>query len=363
MKILTYILIGILLMSVPLASAQEELEIAEAAAPDSVFATEGVAPDSVFYGLDKALDQIGLILTRDKSKKAEKGLKIAQERLQEARSMAENNKLEHALKAQEQHQKALEKVEAAIDELETDNDLEKIKEELSNIVRVQNQVESHYQKVTEVKDTILERQRERMTAEQIAKLEEVFDKIKEKAKLTELKTTEKKTKTKVKYKGLTGLSSEEIEGEVEKIEVEQGLAKGRAERAVKERQNAKASLEQLRNKIVIHKKAGIDIAGIQTMIAEAEEKLESSKGIGHIEARNIAEEVKDFGNEVSKIAQQLSIAKQGGNFEGVKAQLQEVIKNRQQIHMQEIKEIQERHNISKQDRITVPIGDGPSRNN
>ena len=49
----------------------------------------GVTPDSFLWGLDKALDQLTILLTFDEGKKARKGLEIAQERLLEVKEMVE----------------------------------------------------------------------------------------------------------------------------------------------------------------------------------------------------------------------------------------------------------------------------------
>lgn len=141
----------------------------------------GITPDSLFYGLDKAMDRISLALTFNKAKKAEKGLKIAQERLMEVKQMIEENKFEHAAKAQEEHGKAMEAAENALGKVKDPEDVEQLK----------NQVQSHYEKVVQVKNAIMERQRERMNEEQIAQMEEVFGKIMTKAQEMETKIIQK----------------------------------------------------------------------------------------------------------------------------------------------------------------------------
>ncbi len=171
MKKLFTILVIVMLM-VPFVVAQEEVD-------------PGVTPDSLFYGLDKAMDRISLALTFNKAAKAEKGLKIAEERLMEAKQMFEENKGDKAEKAQEQHERTLQIVEKAAAQVQNQEESEEI----------QNKIMSHYEKVVQVKTQILDRQRERMTEEQIAKLEEVFGNIIEKAQAMEEKGETKRNET------------------------------------------------------------------------------------------------------------------------------------------------------------------------
>ncbi|NOQ55545.1 MAG: hypothetical protein GQ477_01930, partial [Nanohaloarchaea archaeon] len=67
----------------------------------------GITPDSPFYGLDVAMDNIGLMLTFNKAKKAEKKLKIANERLKEAKMMGLGNNLGAMEKAKARHDEML----------------------------------------------------------------------------------------------------------------------------------------------------------------------------------------------------------------------------------------------------------------
>ncbi|MEK6949821.1 MAG: DUF5667 domain-containing protein, partial [Nanoarchaeota archaeon] len=69
MKKLIAILVALLLL--PIAYAQQPAQDA------------GITPDSFLWGLDKALDQLALLLTFDEGEKAKKGLEIARERLLE----------------------------------------------------------------------------------------------------------------------------------------------------------------------------------------------------------------------------------------------------------------------------------------
>jgi hypothetical protein len=56
----------------------------------------GITPDSPLYGLDKAIERIGLALTFNKAEKVEKRLQIASERLGELKEMTIKGKTEYS---------------------------------------------------------------------------------------------------------------------------------------------------------------------------------------------------------------------------------------------------------------------------
>jgi hypothetical protein len=67
-------------------------------------------PGSATYGLDRAMETVSLALTFDRESKAEKRLAIAEERLSEARELAERNQTEKAEKALKSYAVQMEKV-------------------------------------------------------------------------------------------------------------------------------------------------------------------------------------------------------------------------------------------------------------
>jgi len=71
----------------------------------------GITPDSPFYGIDVAMDNIGLMFTFNKEKRAEKKLQIADERLKEANMMAAANNIEAMEKAMANHENMLQSAE------------------------------------------------------------------------------------------------------------------------------------------------------------------------------------------------------------------------------------------------------------
>ncbi|MFB6145460.1 MAG: DUF5667 domain-containing protein [Candidatus Nanohaloarchaea archaeon] len=67
----------------------------------------GVMPGSAFYGLDTALDHISLTLTFDPEKKAELHMRIARERLSEAKTLADRNDSRDASEALERFRSSM----------------------------------------------------------------------------------------------------------------------------------------------------------------------------------------------------------------------------------------------------------------
>ena len=81
----------------------------------------GITPDSFLWGLDKALDNLNLLLTFNPAEKARKGIEIARERLEEVKVMAEKNKIESAEKAKDEELKILSKVKNNISDIKEKN--------------------------------------------------------------------------------------------------------------------------------------------------------------------------------------------------------------------------------------------------
>jgi hypothetical protein len=285
----------------------------------------GVTPDSPMYGFDKAIDGLSLAFTFGNANKAEKGIKIAQERLMEAQEMADKDKPEQAERAREEHQKAIEKAEQELDKLKEGNDVKQSKSAIEKVAKIQEKIESHYQKVSEVKDAVLERMRDRKTPEQFAKMEEIFNKIKTKALEMETKTDAKKEKVKEKYKLNSGKTDAEVEYDENNINAEVGLTNGREERAQREIKNAEEAITKAKAKLKAEKDKGSDISDFEEELDDIAQQIKTANkakdNSDNKNARNIAEKIKEYGNEVSVIATKLGEARIAGNFNEVKAQL------------------------------------------
>lgn len=331
----------LLLLSLPAASAQPDNN-AKGARINTTADTEvaaGITPDSPLYFLSTALARLGLALTFDKAAKAEKGLSIALKRLLEVQAMAEAGKPEKAEKAEREYDKALDAATKAAEGIESNGDFAAARKALERISYLQNQTESHYEKVTEVKDGILQRQGLRMSPEKIAKLQQVFSKIEYKARQLEIKLDSKKDKVKAKQKALANLTSEEVNALEKEIDEKTGLAKGRYERAEKEIGRAKAAIELAKERTRATKAKGINVAEIEDLLDEADRqaaRLRASQAINNKSAQYHAEQLADFGNEVSALATLLGKAKKEGEFREVFNKMKETIRER---HIESLEDV------------------------
>lgn len=210
MKRIVVILLTILIL--PIVNAQQTTQPAEDA---------GVTPDSFLWGLDKALDNLNLFLTFDKGEKAKQGLEIARERLLEVREMVEENKLEAAEKAKDEHGNLLNKVIESVKVLEKDNSTEQIEDE----IEIEKELKEHEDDVEEVNTELKIKIKIEgaITEEQKALINSLLDSLKDQTGEVKIEIKNKKDKTKIKLKQETGKSEEEIENEVEDLEEEIGL--------------------------------------------------------------------------------------------------------------------------------------------
>lgn len=190
-------------------------------ADHAVTENPGITPDSFIWGLDRALENIALLLTFDKGKKAEKGLEIARERLLEVKVMIEENKLSDAENAQEEHRKTLIKVKNSIKNLEKDNSTEELEKELE-IEKVLEEHEDNVEKINtglKVKIKI----EGAITEEQKTLINSILDSLTKQTGEVKIEIKNKKDKIKIKIKQETGKSDDEIENEIKDLEEKIGL--------------------------------------------------------------------------------------------------------------------------------------------
>ena len=200
MKRVVVILLMILIL--PIVNAQQTPQSAEDA---------GVMPDSFLWGLDKALDQLNLLLTFDKGEKAKKGIEIARERLLEVKEMVNENKLEAAEKAKEEHGKTLVKVKQSVKEIEENNSTQEIKE----VIEIEKELEEHDEGIEEVNTELKVKIKIEgtITEEQKTVINSILDSLKGQTGEVEIEIKNKKDKTKIRIKQETGKSDDEIEDE------------------------------------------------------------------------------------------------------------------------------------------------------
>ncbi len=352
-KLIGFLMAVLLALSLPLVVAEENgTEEKENREKDEA----GITPDSLFYGLDRALERINLALTFNKAAKTEKGLKIARERLIEAKKMAEEGKIEETEKAQRGYEEIINKTQRTIEGLESDSKAEKIRESMRIMAELQNRTESHYEQVSEIKDFILERQREIMNEEQINQLQAIFEKIKEKANEMEGKTELKRDHIRFKYMALLNKTEEEVTEEETEIEKDIGLVKARKERAEREILRAEKAVGEAIKKMKEKEAEGINLTEIKAQLNNTKEQLKETEKLKETkskEAQKIAEEIKDFGKEISSLAISFEAAKKEGELEKGLTEMKERIREMHQMRLEHLEVVLEKvseetkHDIEK----------------
>lgn len=96
----------------------------------------GITPDNFLYYLDVAMDNLALAATFNTDDKINKSLEIAEERLAEAKAMAEKGDYESMEKAEVEHEKALSQLKGEVDGLQNSDPEKAIEEKLKVEVRV-----------------------------------------------------------------------------------------------------------------------------------------------------------------------------------------------------------------------------------
>ena len=271
-KIIFAILLTILLS--PIANAQQ-----------TTINNPGITPDSFFWGLDKALDQLNLLLTTDDTGKARKGLEIAEERLAEIRTMIEENKLEAANKAKEEHGKNLLKIKKNIEVIEEDDSLEEIKD----IVEIERELEEHGDNVEEIFGELkvkIEIEGE-ITQEQKELINSILNSLEDQTGEVEIEIKNKKNKIKIEIERETGKSEEEIEIEIEDIEKERGIKK--QEKASEEIEEAKEEFDEFLEEVK-EKNIGVSQDLINQFNSLIEQATNEFNQGNFIEARKLAKQ-------------------------------------------------------------------------
>ena len=296
MKLHTIFIISLLLFSAP-ALAQED-------------ADAGVTPDSILWGIDVALEKIGLALTFDNKARAEKGLNIAEERLQEIKVMATEKKIKAMAKAESEHGKIITKIKEDIEKVEVDDPTEEVK----TVIKLEQKIGSHEANMEEVRQNIDIKIRGELTEEQQALIDTLLSNLENQTGELKIKIINKKDKTKIKIKVKTGKSEVEIEQEVEGYEEEVGLTRDRSVWAQKAIDHAEEKIAKAEEKIAEKIADGLNATVAEDFLAQAKDTLAQAKdtlnAMGYREARKLAQ-------EAGKLAMH---AKRGKSFEKIKVE-------------------------------------------
>lgn len=298
----------------------------------------GVTPDSFLWGLDKALDNLNLLLTFNPADKARKGIEIARERLEEVKAMAEENKLEAAAKGKDEQVKILSKVKKSISDIKDGNATKQIEEE----IEIEKELEEHEDEIEEVSNNLKIRIEIKggLNEQQKALLDSILSSLENKAGEIKVEIKNKKDKTKIRIKQESGKAEKEIEEEIEDIEEEIGLAEIKREKVEEEIEDTKEELSEL------------------------EKELEEHKGEGHVANETpILTLIANANGKLSKAYNALSNDDLGEAFGQVNA-AQQLIKNAERIlekSVEKFEEKEEEHEMEEEREIKVEIKDGEAK--
>jgi tetratricopeptide (TPR) repeat protein len=250
--------------------------------------TTGTTPDSFWYGLDVALDNLNLALSSN-NKRAEKSLDVARERLLEVRQMINENKIEHSLRAQERHKKALLKVESIIEGLDIENSTEEIELE----IELEKEIEEHKKEIEKTKEELKLKMKVEgeISNETQALIDSIIANMENSTAKIKIKIDEEKGKTKIKIKQETGRSEIEIEQEIEDLEEEKGLSGFKMENAEEMLEKANDKWMDLEEKATKHNQS-IPDKGVFNDLLELGNQLYSEEN--YEKAKDYYEEAKDY---------------------------------------------------------------------
>lgn len=333
MKSKVLALLLLLLASMLFATAQAATNVG-LTGDELVTGSGGFTPDSFLWGLDVALDNIFLALTFDPTARAEAGLRVAEERLLEAKTMALQGKSEEAKAAIQEHTNIMRGVEDSISQIPVASP-EQAKNALKKTIEIKNKLEDLELKADIVIDKVKESLLLKTPEQARVPLQNAFAKVKENISRANTNLDTKRDNSKASFRALLGKTEQEAEAEEKELEEEVGLTEARKNR-VKTRVNRtkeilSRALERLREE------APDKVKEIQARISEAEMVLDeaSSKDISEsYEAiKEATESYKDFGIEISTIAQGLKTGE---------ATVQELVDAATSIHSEVLSDISEK---------------------
>lgn len=229
----------------------------------------GVNPDSALHVFDRMFDSIGLALTFDKEKKADRALHIAQERLAETEEMIADGKLAAAQVSQSGHDKALETVRSSVRSLsrgDSDAALEKeieLEAELEKHEKVIEQVRDGLRVKLEVKGNVAE--------SQLSLVDSLMNLLQNQTGRVKAEIQGEKNSIKVRIRSDGGRSEVEIEQKVNELEERAGLPELRKEKASDQIRDATEELAEAKAKAAVTNMT--NTTAVSELISLAEQKL------------------------------------------------------------------------------------------
>ncbi len=260
----------------------------------SVFATAGVfaqgdsdaLDDSVVLsedearvpsGLGRALERLDLLLTFDKSAKAEKGLEHARRRLLEVRTLVEQKKFDQAERARARYGESLERVNLRLEEVRDDENPEA---ELERKLRIERRLAEHEDLVERLEAEFELRVNGNLTDEQREAIDNLMEAFRNETGKVRLKFESEKDKVRVKLKAKLERSDEEIEDLLEEKEREFNVTAGymgASERAIARASELISRAEERLNEAKTSNATRINLERAEKLLSESKSLLEEAK--------------------------------------------------------------------------------------
>jgi hypothetical protein len=306
----------------------------------------GTGPDSPFYGFDVLFDDLSLMFTADPEARAELALKIAEERMLEAKTAAMNGKVEHYRFALREHKKQLGNAEEAVEGVEIDGTTERARNALRIAIKVKNAVEDQEMK-TEVIKAKIKARLDGLTEEEKQAVLDEMDALREEIGDLRVKIKDKGENAKTNLRARTGQTEEEVDAEEDTLEEETGLRDGRKLRLEVKIRTAKKALEEA---WVEAEASGEETGNLEneiTEVAQVMNDLETEDGDEEYEALvETLEEYKNFGARIRALAHGLRTG------DSTVEELREAARS---IHVEVMEQVKERVNENARERIEANI--------
>lgn len=278
LKIASIIAMVLMLLSVPAMAEDNETILTE----------PGTTPDSVLYFLDVAADNLALAMTLNNDAKIEKQLEIAEERLAEAKAMAEKGDVKAMKKAADRHGEIMVKLKTELKSIENGDSESELKKE----IEIQQKINEHSDKIMEVRDGLKIKIKVKgdITAEQQELIDSILASLEGQTGEVEIEIENEKSKTKIKIKTETGKDGDELENE---IEDELGITEEQREDALEEIMDAQNDLNKTLDK---YEKMNVTppnsiVDEINDLLAKAQEAFDAGD---YEDAEELAEHADDL---------------------------------------------------------------------
>jgi len=170
------------------------------------------------YGLRTAMDRLRISLEREEAKRAERALEQAEKRLAELERAAQEGDERATARAEKAHERQIAQAERAILRLEGNGDEQASRERMQQASQIRVRTQTQLEHVSRVHERILERQGDRMSEEQLARLEEVFAQITTRLERVDAQTEERRVNARTQTRAVGSLSEEEtteLEAEID----------------------------------------------------------------------------------------------------------------------------------------------------